>query len=162
MFEKIWLRLKENPSREKWIMGGVFVVLLFLSLWVSQSPQADTLSKSEGDEIGTQIPMGFVVLPLELANTKTLGPMIHRHAVIDVFLPRQNRPVSESLKIIKLENDSGPLFGALVPQKSAGSLQELFSRPTLRGAVRPDQSGKTIVHELGTGSPLLMEIRTED
>ena len=162
MFEKTWLRLKEHPKRDKILMGLGVIALTVASLWLSQGPGREEDHGPGSDEIGTVIPMGQLVIPLELANAQTLASLVHQHAVIDVYLPKTTKPVIENLKIIKLAHEGGPLFGALVPQKDAGRLQDLFSKPTLRAAVRPDNSGSTVIHALSMGRSLVETFAVED
>lgn len=118
------------------ILGALFLTSLTF-LWIFEKPSAPpaTASASEPSEMGVNIPKGFLVVPLELANARTISLMMNRMGVIDVFAPGE-RLLAKNLRILKLNNDENTAFGALVPDKKASQLQSLFANKNLRGALR--------------------------
>ena len=144
MFKKLYEKLI-GQSKEKWIMAVSLILTVIISLWILQGGNP-SYNDAEPTELGVTIPRGFLIVPLELANAASINTMISRNGVIDVFAPKQNRPVVENLRVIKLNAGEGPLFGALVPDKNAGLYQDYFSRPHLRAAVRTLDTGPTKFH----------------
>lgn len=110
-----------------------FIVLALLWVFQKDTPNNAAPAKEE-KEFGAVIPQGQSVIPLTLENAKTMAMMIENHGVIDVFLKGQI--LARNLKVIKLSNEELVTFGALVPDKIAGTLQVLFGTQNLRGALK--------------------------
>jgi hypothetical protein len=155
VYEKLRLQLREYP-REKIIFASVVVLTILLALWIAEREPV-----KDGDanaEMSLNIPKGMLVVPLELANGNALSALVSHAAIVDVFQSGEKRALVENLRIIKLNAGEGPLFGALVPEKVAGGLQEIFSHPKLKAAIRTLNSGATLFHLNSPGKPLLSEV----
>lgn len=155
MFRRLLERLKQYP-REKWLMPAVVTLSVVTALWVAGRDNGHP--GGDGTELSTSIPKGFLVVPLELMNASSLSSLVSKNAVLDIFDPSTDKAVVENLRVIKLSAGDGPLFGALVPDAMAGRLQEVFSRPKLRGAVRTLNAGPTSFHLNTSSKPLLTEV----
>lgn len=131
-----------QEHKEKIFVFLALVLTVLTALFLS-SPK-----KTERDvpELGQIIPKGFLVVPLELANAESLSHMIQQNGIINVYSQGLKNPLVENLKILKLNNGIGPLFGALVPQKMATRLQEELSKEGLRGALCPLSENSLKIH----------------
>jgi len=134
------------------------ILTVICSLWLAHSNPPDEPLQ----EIGVSIPSGQLIVPLELANAQALSGLITRNAIIDVFKSGETEPLVESLRVLKLSSGEGPLFGALVPENLAGSLQDVFSSSKLRGAIKTNMSGATQFHLRNKFKPSLLEIPIGD
>ena len=156
MYQRLFNQIKSLP-RERVMIASLVVLTVILALWIGgrDGPKEST---TEFSELSLTIPKGFLVVPLELANSGALASLVARNAVFDVFQPGEKKAIVENLRVLKLSAGEGPLFGALVPDTMAGALQEIFGRPKLRGAVRTLNSGPTSFHLNSSSKPLLTEI----
>lgn len=158
---KQWLAKANAKENMKFILP--FVAAVFLTLWIFfDNKPKDAQPQDVVTEIGVVIPKGFLVVPLQLNNATTLDSLVQRNAIVDLFQPGQRVAVVENLRILKLSAGEGPAFGALVPDKMAGAVQDLFSRPNLRAAIRTMNSGPTQFHLSQPSHKLLVEIPTGD
>lgn len=153
-----WTQVESKHGRERTLVGASVVVAIFLALWIAHSEPTET--KSETEELGVVIPKGQLIVPLEMANSVALNGLINRNAIIDLFKSGEPLPIVEGLRILKLSAGEGPLFGALVPEKMAGKLQDIFANPKLRGAIRPTLSGPTQFHIHDSQKTSVLEIST--
>jgi hypothetical protein len=129
-------------GKERVLIFVAVILTIICTLWIAHStPQEEGPS-----ELGVSIPPGQLVVPIELANASALNSLVMRTAVIDVFKPGEQSPLVEGLRVLKLSSGEGPLFGALVPEKVAGSLQEIFSNAKLRAAIRTSHTGPAQFH----------------
>ena len=156
MFNRL-RELIKNQQKEKFLVPVVVTVAILLAMWVAEKDSPKE-SDSEISELSTTIPKGMLVVPLELANGSALSALISRNAIVDIFQAGEHRPLVENLRIIKLNAGDGPLFGALVPEKLAGGLQDAFSHPKLKAAIRTLNSGPTSYHLKDSSRSLLTEI----
>ncbi len=159
MLKKLREKLIGQP-KEKWLLALALVGTVIMSLWIIQGGQPE--ASNESNELGLTIPKGFLIVPLELANARAIDGMISHNGIVDVFLSKQNKPMVENLRIVKLESGEGALFGALVPEKNAGLYQEYFSRPHLRAAVRTLNSGPTKFNGLFESQTTLTQIEIRE
>jgi hypothetical protein len=130
MSEKAFQYFAENKNKILMFSSLILTVLSFL--WIFQK-EPHTPEK-ETDELGTVIPVGYLIVPVELQNAKSLSMMVERQGVIDLFL--RGQILARNLKIIKLSKDENTVFGALVPDKLASQLQFIFASKNLNGALR--------------------------
>jgi hypothetical protein len=154
--------LKSRPIKETLLGPVVLVVLVLTALWIFKVDEKPIASHEGGEEFGITIPRGFLLLPLELANADSISGMIRSRGVVDVFLGRRSQALAVNLRVIKLQSGEGPVFGALIPEVHAPVLQDLFSKPGLRAAVKPIDAGKTSFGILGRGPARLVEIAVEE
>jgi hypothetical protein len=151
--------LLSKDSRFKFALP--FIAAVLLTLWIvadrkpEAAPQEDVVT-----EIGVVIPKGFLIVPLQLSNEATMDSLVQRHAIVDLFLPGQRIALVENLRIMKLSAGVGPAFGALVPEQIAGRVQDVFSRPNLRAAIRTMNAGPAKFHFKSSSKQLLTEIST--
>jgi len=147
-------KLIERYGKERIAICGVVILVIIVTLWIAQwSPTEDPST-----ELGLSIPVGQLVVPLELANSAALNGLVNRTAVVDLFTPGDKNPFVESLRILKLSNGDGTLFGALVPEKLAGQLQDAFSKSKLRAAIRATQAAPTQFHVHVKNKSTLLEV----
>ena len=157
------VHLKTFLKKENIFILGAILLTIILSLWIFSTSSSPGLAQgTEEADIGLVIPSGQLIVPLELANASALNALVSRNAVIDVFKPGESGPMVEGLRIIKLNAGEGPLFGALVPERLAGSLQNIFSNPKLRGAIRATKSGPTEFHTSHSTKSNLIEVPIGD
>ncbi len=136
-------RLLNDTPKEYLILGGsIFLtVLCVLFLGMSKSPAPDETPF----EIGVKIPKGFTLIPIQLRNASSLSTLISEQGIIDVFEGSQTHAVVENLRILKVHNEVGPVFGALAPDRDAGYLQNKFAQNNLRGTLKPLSTSTTVV-----------------
>jgi hypothetical protein len=147
MLKKLQLKLRGQYQEDKILTLLALALIVVSCIWALCSPGKHANENTEGlSELGTTIPKGFSIVPIELANAQGLSGLITKNAVVDVFLAKQNIPLLENLRILKLSAGEGPLFGALVPEKTLGQAQELLSHQGLRGVLKPSNSGPTRFH----------------
>ncbi|MDZ4676103.1 MAG: hypothetical protein SGI74_01230 [Oligoflexia bacterium] len=160
MREKLQKLINDKFTKEHYILLGTLILTVLMSLWIGQKPVAQ--AEQETTEVSVLIPKGFLMIPLQLANGDSIASLIHRNAVIDVFKAGQKIALAQNLRVLKLPQEDGALFGALVPSDIAGTLQEIFSSPKLRGAIRTLNSGVTKFSIPKPRSSLLTEIHVDE
>jgi hypothetical protein len=159
MYRQLFERVRAKLTKEHGLLAGAIILTVSMSMWINQrTPQND----GGPVELGTVIPKGFLMIPLELANRNSLAGLITHNAVIDVFQPGQTVALAENLRVLKLQQEEGVLFGALVPAEMAGPLQEVFGRPKLKGAMRTMDAGPTKFHIPKSNHSLVTEISVEE
>jgi hypothetical protein len=151
-------KLEERFGRERLLMGSLVILAVVIALWVCEFNS--TPQNGESQELGVMIPAGQLVVPIELANANALANLVAKMAVVDLFTAGQVKPLVEGLRILKLSGGDGPLFGALVPQKMAGYLQDAFSKPKLRAAIKASSSGPTQFHLKESQKISIVEVDT--
>lgn len=145
-------------NKEKALLAGAITLSSIIFLWLTQKPAVNP--KAEPTEFGVSIPAGFMVIPLDLANGSTLSMMIIQSAVIDVF--NGANLVAQNLKVLKLNNEDNPAFGALVPDSEASLLQIIFAKKNLRGALKKfSNEPARFFHSKSTGTSI-QTISTEE
>ena len=114
--------LKSNQR----LILAILVFGLFAFIWEQSKnaapAQAETLHKS----VDTFIPLGFVLVPIQLANADSLDSMISTTGVVDLFVPDLKKPghskkVAEHIKILRAPLNPNQ-FAVLVPEKNSGQL----------------------------------------
>jgi hypothetical protein len=85
-------------------------------------PQVEEMRKS----VDTFIPIGFVLVPIQLANAESLDSMIGSSGVVDLFVPDMKKPgrskkVAEHIKILRAPLNPNQ-FAVLVSEKNSGQL----------------------------------------
>jgi hypothetical protein len=160
-FKESWQKLEDKWGREKAIVLVSALPVVLLTLWIAHS-NPEPNAPNDIQEIGVVIPAGQLVVPLELANAAALNALVNRNGIVDLFKTGEKIPLVENLRIIKLTAGEGPLFGALVPDKMAGQLQDVFANPKLRAAIRTNKAGPTRFHLQESSKSSVLEISTGD
>lgn len=142
---KFKLRIQQELKKDKIIPWVVVLCATLITIFFSQKSSTQK-TVEESDLFGAVIPKGMLIVPIQLENSAGLEKLIQRQGVIDVFAPGKELPIAENLRIIKLDPGEGPVFGALVPQESGRLFQEVFSLPTLKGAMKNTNSPATRFH----------------
>jgi hypothetical protein len=153
-----WTQIETKFGRERAIIGASVLCAIILALWIAHSEPIE--GKTEAEELGVVIPKGQLIVPLEMANSAALNGLITRTAVIDLFKAGEPIALVEGLRVLKLSAGEGPLFGALIPEKMAGQLQDIFANPKLRGAIKTNLSGPTQFHLHFSQKTTVVEIPT--
>ena len=121
--------------KERTLIAVALLLTSLTFLWIFEKPAEVKEGPGEPSELGVSVPKGYLVVPLELANSKYISMMVSRMGVVDVFTPT-SRLLAKNLRILKLSNEEASAFGALVPENRATELQGLFSNKNLKAALR--------------------------
>ncbi|MBK9292929.1 MAG: hypothetical protein IPM57_00530 [Oligoflexia bacterium] len=133
MIEKLKAYL--SNEKHKIIVITVLSFLVLLMMWVFKKDGPAMQAKQEEVEFGAVIPKGYLLVPVDLKNSKSLSVMVVKHAVIDLFL--NNQILARNLKIIKLNpQEQEANFAALVPDKIATRTQSILASKNLTGALK--------------------------
>jgi hypothetical protein len=103
-----------------------------------------------------------LVIPITLKNRSSLGRLIRRTGVIDVFGHGHGQALIENLKVIKLSNDEESDFGALVSDALAAKIQSVLAQKDLTGALRGKDAGATKFHVQSAKGEWLNKVIVED
>ena len=82
MVEKIKKFYFEKLGRERAAILGVVILGVMVSLWLA-TPGAS--NPDQPFDLSLVIPKGFLVIPIELANAKSLAALVNQNGVVDVF-----------------------------------------------------------------------------
>lgn len=141
------------------------VVLLCLGYWTikglsggSQSAEVDSPEKPEA--IDTYIPLGFVLVPIEITNKSAVEAVLGDRAVVDLYRQSEKgttEKVASSVKLVRAPLNPSQ-FAVLVPEDESERLVQGASEYTVviqnRKASRSrfqrqsaPQARRTIIHE---------------
>lgn len=133
-------------------LGGV-VLLLELLPSSSKNEKAEDPSSSESFDVDTMIPAGYLLIPLELANSESLASLSGQFSVVDLYTSgekgRKGHKVASAVKLLraplnpqqfavlvreadgpKIVTQEGPFFVALKnPKESAGDSKKIVKTP---------------------------------
>lgn len=123
--------------------GTLSSLLLLITIMVSQGPP-----KSEGREIAsidTHIPVGFVLLPIEVQNAESLDSILGMKGIVDLFQVdpmkgEKAQKIARNVRLLRAPRNPNH-FAILIPESQA--------LPTLRGGgpfwvvVKPPHAGGT-------------------
>ena len=163
MLEKLQRQLNFRfIKNDKILLIASIALTAVLSLWAMFTPAQHEDHVESASELGTSIPKGYSIVPLELSNSQGLSGMIAKNGIIDVFMSKQNAPLIENLRILKLSAGEGPLFGALIPEKMVGKMQNILERSGLRGVLKPANAATTKINLPNKRQKLIQEITIEE
>jgi hypothetical protein len=147
VFKKLQLKIKLlKYQKDKLLLYSSVALTVIFCIWAFNSTPPTKDLTSEATEMGTAIPKGFSIIPLELANAPGLSALITKNGIIDVYRSKSPRPLIENLRVIKLSAGEGPLFGALIPEDLLGRVQDSLTHRGLRGVLKSVGSGMTKLH----------------
>ncbi len=107
----------------------ILVILIFgLVAFLWENNKSDTAAKHEESRksVDTFIPVGFVLVPIQLSNAEALDSMIGSSGVVDLFIPDikklgRNKKIAEHIKILRAPLNPNQ-FAVLVPEAISGQL----------------------------------------
>ncbi len=95
----------------------------------------------------TYIPDGFVLVPIEILNSKSLDSIIGQYGVVDLYLPSANpkeKPIKVAKRLKLLRAPLNPdVFAVLAPEDRAPKLVSI-DRPFIAMVQNPRASGTKI------------------
>ncbi len=114
--------LKSNQRR----IIAILIFGFFAFIWEQNKTAAPTTADALRKSVDTFIPLGFVLVPIQLANAESLDSMISTTGVVDLFVPDMKKPgrskkVAEHIKILRAPLNPNQ-FAVLVPEKNSGQL----------------------------------------
>ena len=91
----------------------------------ADSPSNSNELNFNQSSIDTHIPKGYVLIPIELVNFKSIRGIIGRLAIVDLYLQRTsksnlpiNQPIVSSIRLIQAPNNNNQI-AILVPENKA-------------------------------------------
>ena len=94
--------------------------LFFVFLHGFNNNKEEISARGPADQISDEIPSGFVMIPIELENHKSVSSLIHTHGVVDLYKlldgSRKIHKMAEAVRVVRLETDH---FSALIPDEQA-------------------------------------------
>ncbi len=124
---KILLKKYDNIKYKQFIVIILFLLLGVICFLVdSKEEQKNTFDQEESPTFAdTYIPSGYVLVPIELANTDSLASILGNYGVVDLFSQlaqnKNSKPLAQKVKIIRAPLDPNQ-FAVLVPQDEAASI----------------------------------------
>ena len=110
-----WAKNYKQPAAA--FLGLAVCSLFFVFLHSFNGSEEDSAGGAEG-RISDQIPTGFVMVPIELENHKSVSSLIHTHGVVDLYKlldgSRKIHKMASAVRIVRLETDH---FSALIPDE---------------------------------------------
>lgn len=122
----------KRPDFKKWTWeqkmigaaAGLAILPLFFSLagGGKAQPQVPNVSFSAD----TEIPHGFVLIPIEVTNYEALDSVLGKFGVVDLFLPGESggplkRLVARNVRILRAPQNPSH-FAVLVPEGQSGEI----------------------------------------
>jgi hypothetical protein len=116
--------------REQRILVSGFMVLSLLLIIKTYFPKTTPVEKSlpEQVQIGTLIPIGFVLIPIQIQNFESASPLIGSAGVVDLWsfdptTQRKTKKVASRLKILRAPLNP-QMYAVLVPEKESSRILE--------------------------------------
>ncbi len=155
--------LKINLSSQKktqlvtWIsITSLTAIALFIHYTSTSTPSKQLLPMSPD----THIPVGWVLVPIELANARSLDPLIGNFGVIDLYAPQSSglgkaKKIASQIKIIRAPLNP-QTFAVLVPETEAQNI--LAIQTPMTGAIQnPDSRNSDFRKEVKNGQAIQIE-----
>lgn len=117
---------KERKNQTLLIALVVMLILVFIFQPHEQNTKNDSSVNTES--VDTYIPVGFVLVPIEIQNTEQLSSFINDYAIVDLFSFQKGQvknKVAQKLKLLRAPLNPQQ-FAVLVPE---GQTSQLLSNP---------------------------------
>ena len=115
-------KLKSNQK----LFIAILVFGLIAFIWERNKVTTPLAANETRKSVDTFIPLGFVLVPIQLSNAEALDSMISATGVVDLFIPDMKKPghnkkIAEHIKILRAPLNPNQ-FAVLVPEKNSGQL----------------------------------------
>jgi hypothetical protein len=122
--------LKKIIKNEKVVLCAVFISLGLITFIVSRNEEVAELPKIQMPDLDELIPVGQVLLPIELINREALASIVGATAVVDLLTinPTTMSPQTKIASRIKMiRSPKNPDFFAILIDEAASS--QILSKP---------------------------------
>lgn len=118
-----------KSARERWqrlswevrwliVFGTVAALPLFIALW----PETPSAKSTPDRGFDTQIPKGFVLVPIDVQNYASLDSVFGRFGIVDLFTASESgaaqRPVARNVRLLRAPYNPAH-FAVLVPESKS-------------------------------------------
>jgi len=118
--ERLLKLFKISPTELRMVMAAVLLSSFLLVLLKGCTPEAPTPLGGPA-EISTLIPAGFVLIPVELKNVKSVDSILGPFGRVDLYVqnPREgSRLIARNVKLLRAPKNPS-LFAVLAPQEES-------------------------------------------
>ena len=132
-WKEAWNLWAQETKKGRFYLFFCFLLALFL-LFFSLTQGSLEENKRPLQTMDTYIPLGFVLVPIEVLNKEALSALLGPHGVVDLFLPNRKGQkvykIAHHVKMLRAPLDPSR-FAILVPEKEATKIlkhpQPLFA-----------------------------------
>ena len=142
-----WIKnYKELPwdRRLLWGAAGLSLIPLTFALLSGQAkePSSDDKVEQQRISLDTNIPRGFVLVPIEVQNYEALNSILGHYGVVDLF--HGQRLKAKNVKILRAPHNPSQ-FAILVAENQVGNILQDGSAFAVT-VKRPDEGGTEFVN----------------
>ena len=124
-WQKTWSAWTQEIKKGRFYLFSCLLLALFLFFFSLKHSSPEEERGIPLESMDTHIPLGFVLVPIEVFNKESLSALLGSHGVVDLFLTnkkgRKVHKIAHHVKMLRAPLDPHR-FAILVPEKEAVKL----------------------------------------
>lgn len=142
---KILKFLKKDLMR----YNAPYILLLLICIWVSEwslfktSDQPEQISKTAD----TLIPLGHVLIPIDILNSENLDSLLGNHGVVDLYFHQKHKNILVARRLKILRAPLNPNHYAVLVKESKAQQILKYTGPFIVSLQNPKTHGTKIVKQ---------------